>query len=51
MKNKILLALHDNGQKFIYRAHAAERNGNRVCAFVNFILFHLCYNIRDILRK
>lgn len=51
MKNKILLALHNNGQKYIYRAHAADRNGNKVCAFVNFHLFNLCYNVRDILRK
>jgi len=51
MKNKILAALHNKGQKFIRRAHAAENNGNHVCAFVNFHLFNLCYNVRDILRK
>lgn len=51
MKNKILATLHNKGQKFIRRAHAAENNGNHVCAFVNFHLFNLCYNVRDILRK
>lgn len=51
MKNKILAILHNNGQKFIRRAHAAENNGNHVCSFVNFHLFNLCYNVRDILRK
>jgi hypothetical protein len=51
MKNKILAALHNNGQKFARRAHAADRNGNKVSAFVNFHLFNLCYNVRDILRK
>jgi hypothetical protein len=51
MKNKILLALHNNGQKFINRSHAADRRGKQVSAFVNFHLFNLCYNLRDFLRK
>jgi len=51
MKNKMLATLHENGQKFIRRAHAAERDNKRVCAFVNFHLFNMCYNVRDLLRK
>jgi hypothetical protein len=51
MKNKMLATLHENGQKFIRRAHAAERDTKRVCAFVNFHLFNMCYNLRDFLRK
>jgi hypothetical protein len=51
MKNKMLAALHENGQKAIRRAHAAERDNKRVCAFVNFHLFNMCYNVRDLLRK
>lgn len=51
MKNKILLSLHNNGQKFARRAHAADRNGNRISSLVNIKLFILCYNLRDLLRN
>jgi len=51
MKNKMILALHQNAQRFINRSHAADRRGKQVSAFVNFHLYNLCYNLRDILRK
>jgi hypothetical protein len=50
MKQEILYILHTRGQKFIRRAHKAERDNKRFFAFVNFQLFNLCYNMREILR-
>jgi hypothetical protein len=50
MKQEILYILHARGQKFIRRAHKAERDNKRFFAFVNFQLFNLCYNMREILR-
>ena len=51
MKQELLYALHKKAQRYIARANKASRDGNKICAFVNFHLFNLCYNVRDILRK
>lgn len=51
MKNKMLTALHENAQRFIARSHAADRRGEQIRTFINFHLYNLCYNLRDILRK
>jgi hypothetical protein len=51
MKDELLYILHKQAQRYIARSNKASRDGNKVCAFVNYQLFNLCYNVRDILRK
>lgn len=51
MKQELLYILHKQAQRYIARSHYAGRRGNKVCEFVNYQLFNLCYNVRNILRK
>ena len=50
MKQEILYILHTRAQKFIRRATSHSRQNKKICAFVNFQLFNLCYNMRELLR-
>jgi hypothetical protein len=49
-KEKLMLKLHENAQRFANKAHYADRKGNIVCAFINLNLYNLCYNLRDLIR-